>query len=288
MSNVLGPTTERFSNLDIEMYVEYDSGLNLRDLLLESPFARIRNFPISKHQLADFCTRLGPLQPAYRSQGIEPADMIGDVCIRSDLATEDRHLTEDSGPLRLHTARSWGVNRPTYFGLLMIEPGWRDQPYGMNGESVFAIWRTILENMSKKFPGTFDRDLDLLTTIPLQFGATHLEGVVADEPIVFEVESKNSFGVRFKENMPRIVTETIEKLSGSDAYLQAFERFNETVQDTKAKSETVLESGDLVVFDNRLVAHGRYPFLQAQITANDEVIYNPRHMYNVYIDGEAL
>ncbi|MBI4130189.1 TauD/TfdA family dioxygenase [Candidatus Roizmanbacteria bacterium] len=206
--------------------VDYRRGLGntselARRTVDRTGIVRVVNFPPDMRTLVEFCSTFGPLMPKYRATGTAPEDYIGDVRIRTDIPPEDRLATERDGELRPHTAKSWGLQRPRYFGILMINPGWTNQSFGMNGESRFVRAGDAVDELQRRFPQTADEDFHLLTTTPVEFMATHIRDDVARMAIVFPVDSISTLGLRYKENMRDVLIRLAPPTLEGKRYVQA-------------------------------------------------------------------
>lgn len=247
---------------------------------------KVVNFPLDKTVFAEFSKNLGPLMPKYKTTGISPEDYIGDVKIRTDIRPEDRLATERDGELKPHTAKSWGRERPRYFGLLMVDSGWIDQPSGMNGESIFVRTNDAVDEMQRLYPETFEEDFLLLKNTPVEFTATHLKDQVARMPLLFPISKNGTLGLRYKENMRTVIERIAPPTQEGKRYIQAVDRFDKSLQ-TAPHIETQLNSGDLIILDNRTVAHARNTFLSERVDSNGKNITNPRHLYNIHMHPDT-
>lgn len=252
-----------------------------RTALDTNHIAKLINFPPSKRGLADFSSRFGSLMPKYRATGTAPGDYVGDVQFRPDIEAKERLATERDGELRPHTAKSWGLERPRYFALLMLDPGWTNQPAGNNGESLFVRAQDAVVEMSERFPDTADEDFQLLAETPVRFTATHIPDETAYMPILYAVEG-GALGLRYKENMFSVLSRLSQSMPNGERYAQAVERFDQALQ-TAPHIETQLQPGELVVMDNRIVAHARRPFVPTGTSDIGYTVINPRHLYNIHM-----
>lgn len=250
----------------------------------KNSIVKITHFPPDQQVLADFSSEFGTLMPKYRATGTGPEAFVGDVRFRTDIPAADRLATERDGELRPHTAKSWGLERPRYFGLLMVDQGWTDQPQGMNGESMFLRAQDAVVEMARQSPETVEEDFDLLTSTSVRFTATHLPDATAHMPILFPVEGK-TLGLRYKENMRSVLTRLAPDLPNGESYVRAVERFDEALQ-TAPHIETPLQPGELVIMDNRVVAHARRPFVSQRPDESGIDMPNPRHLYNIHMQAD--
>lgn len=286
ISERLGVSTEGFQ---LGSHIDYSLGSQFafekaKTALQKNQIARITNFPLDKAVLTNFASQFGSLLPKYRSTGNTPEDYVGDVMIRTDIPDAERLLTEGGSELRPHTAKSWSANRPAYFGLLMVDPGWIDQPFGLNGESRFVKAEDILHEMQKTFFETFIEDTDLLFTTPVSFTATHIQDQIASEPLLFSLGQQGMTGIRYKENMIEVIRQILPATTKDQRYLEALKRFDESAQNAPHIS-LQLTSGDLILIDNRVVMHARNPFVSERLDEKGQRKYNPRHLFNIHIQA---
>lgn len=250
----------------------------------KNSIVKVTHFPPDQQALADFSSGFGQLMPKYRTTGTGPESYVGDVRFRTDIPAAERLATERDGELKPHTAKSWGRERPRYFGLLMVDQGWTDQPQGMNGESMFVRAQDAVAEMAQRHPDTAEEDFRLLVSTPVEFTATHLPDPTTNMPILYFVEG-NKLGMRYKENMRTVLTRLAPTLPDGERYVQAVERFDEALQ-TAPHIETPLQAGELVIMDNRIVAHARNPFVSQRPDSSGMDVPNPRHLYNIHMQPD--
>lgn len=263
-----------------------DSGFTtlVREVLYKESLVLVKGFPPDKDAFANFSRSLGPLMPNYRAKGDGLADdYVQEVRIRPEIPAEERLSTEKDGELKPHTAKSWAITRPELFGLLMIEPGWRDQPRGSNGESILVRWKDVFLEMSERFPRSYQEDWTILKGTNVFFTATHLPDPPANESLVTELTSPLDIGVRYKENMLNVIGRLISGITNGKRYYQALLRFDEVARTTATKFEFPMETGDLYIVDNRRVGHARRLFEPYRIGFDGQLTYNPRFLINIHI-----
>ncbi len=267
--------------------IEYKPGPDFvdqtRQVFHQEAVVLLRKFPTDKDLLVDFSRQLGPLMPGYRTVADSANGYIQEVRIRPDISPEERLATERDGELKPHTAHSWGLVRPQVFGLLMIDPGWRNQPPGNNGESILVRWKDIFLEMAERFPNSYEEDWAVLKSTNILFTAAHLQDSPANEPIIVELGSKYDIGVRYKENMLSVIERLIHQIPNGERYYQALLRFDEVAQTTSSRYEFPMEAGDLYLVDNRRVGHARRSFEAQRISSDTQPVYNPRFLFNIHI-----
>ncbi len=251
-------------------------------VLQTNHFALIRNFPLSKDTLAAFCRNFGPLLPAYGTRIEGEEDIVGDVWVNADLNEQERLLTEGNSELGPHTAHAWRIHRPRYFGLLMINPGWRDQEAGNNGESIFTHIDDILSEMKRVYPESFNLDFKLLHETPVELQIRHAEDEIDHSPLLFDIED-GGIGLRYKGNTLELIAEAIPTIPNGRAYHEALSRLYVTAQHTEARLEVSLEAGDFAFFDNRRIMHARNTFPFSRTGGNEVTEVNPRRLYNIHV-----
>lgn len=250
--------------------------------LKENHIVLIKNFPASKDRLTTFCANFGSFLPPYGTRIENIDDMVGDVWVNPNISTEERLLTEGNSELGPHTAHAWRVERPRFFGLLMIDPGWRDQEQGNNGESIFTHINDILAEIKIRFPESYSYDFRLLHTTSVELPVHHMEDEVANSPILFDIDNDKGIGVRYKGNTKELIAASIPLIPNGRAYYEALSRFYEVAEQTSQRIEIGLDAGDFVLLDNRRVMHARrtFPFSRTGPTGME---INPRYLYNIHI-----
>ncbi len=256
----------------------------VKEVIAQESLVLIKGFPIDKNAFVGFSKQIGSLMANYRAKGDGSADdYIQEVRIRTDIPPEERLSTERDGEFKPHTAKSWGVSRPELFGLLMINPGWRDNLYGNNGESFLVRWRDVFLEMSERFPDNYHDDWEFLKGTDVIFTATHLPDPPANEPLVTELSSPFDIGVRYKENMVSVIEKLIPTFPNGERFHQAVVRFEEVAKTTAARFEFSMEPGDSYFVDNRRVGHARRPFESYRVDSAGQMKYNPRLLLNIHI-----
>lgn len=258
----------------------------VRSALLTDSLVLVSNFPAGRVELSEFSSQLGSLMPKYQKTSSNLAeDFVGVVQIRPDISEQDRLSTEKGGELKPHTAKSWGLIRPHYFGLLMVDPGWTDMQPGLNGESILVRWQDVIKEMQRLHPQTFAEDYRLLTQTNVRFTATHLKDDIADMPIIFPIDSAEDLGVRYKENMVVVLSRLAPEIPNGRRFLEAVLRFDQTARNCDLRWEFAMAPGDLYVIDNRRVGHARRDFVPFRLDSQGQTQYNPRLLYNIHILG---
>ena len=271
--------------------IDYRLGLHLsseeaKRIIDKNSIVKIINFPLDRRALADFGSTLGRLMPKHTDKANTIEDFIGIVRLRSDIEPEERFATQDNSELNPHTAHSWGIQRPRYFGLLMVNPGWRDETQGERGESMYVRLKDALEEMKKQFPETYEEDIQLLRYTKVEFFGKRKGANVSNMPILFPIDENGTLGFRYKENMLEDLEELTPFIPNGDRYFQAAQRFDKSLLSSSHIIQ--LTQGDLIILDNRLIAHARKPFVAERIDNLDQISQSPRLLYSMHVHPDIF
>jgi alpha-ketoglutarate-dependent taurine dioxygenase len=156
--------------------------------------------------------------------------------------------------LQFHTDAPWLAEPPELVGLLCLNPA----PEG--GVSRFVSLVTAHDEIERRQPALFRR---LHERFPWDRQAEHApdDDKVADEP-VFEATPS---GLRCRYN--HALVESAQELSGSrldDAGREALTVMSEIINSPALWVEFTIERGQLQYLNNRLFAHSRTPFRDAE------------------------
>lgn len=254
-----------------------------REALACDHIVHIANFPTDGTTLVEFGSCFGTVRPRSSSLQSSIEDYVGVVRLRHDIEPEARLVTQDNAELRPHTAHSWGLERPRYFALLMVDPGWTDTDPGTHGESLFVAVTDALDTMARRWPDRYDDDLRLLTHTSVEFWGKLRLSAVSRQPLLFPVAERGPLGIRYREGMLDALSEVADTITDGERFLEAVNRLDQALM-TAPRVELQLGSGDLIFLDNRLVTHARRPF----VARSDGGLWNPRLVYSlhVYADPE--
>lgn len=152
----------------------------------------------------------------------------------------------------------------------------------MNGESIFVLIEDAVAEMQRLYPKTFGEDFLLLKNTSVKFTATHIKDEVVRMPILFPINENGTLGLRYKENMRTVIERITPPTGEGKRYVQALDRLDKSLQEAP-RIQVQLNSGDLIILDNRTVAHARNTFLSERIDSNGNIITSPRHLYNIHM-----
>jgi len=262
---------------------EYRPGLDM-DLLLKrvhtQGLAVLSGFPADPEELLAFGRRLGTpsRKPAYGGAANSPKDgdafgYIGDVRLMTDIEAGRRRPTQDRAEVRMHTARSFAVNRPRYFVLLMADPGRRTER-GQSGESVYTSIDHACAALHRRFPDTAAEDLEVLASTPVPWTLPHAPENAARTPVL---QSTSPRTFRYWQG----IADDIPAEAADSRLAAALTRLDQVINDPAVQAELVAEAGDLVLLDNDRVAHGRRPFPAFMDDAG--TVPSTRQVYSVHV-----
>lgn len=246
----------------------------------------IRGFPIDMDALTEFLGQLGSVLPNYesKSNGGGEAGSINRVKYNKP-KDRNTYVHEKSGPLKLHTARSWRTPRPRFMSMLMVDPGWRGYQYGMNGESAVVWWKHAFIRCADLDNSFLSRKLPLLRNTPIRFTATRVIEDFSTQPLVYDVNAPThdlDYGVRFKQDMVEVLETLADKPPRFSDYLEAVKLLAEVANTPGVAVAYPMDRGDLVVLDNNRFGHGRLNFIPERENSG-RIETNPREIWSATI-----
>jgi hypothetical protein len=263
----------------------------VRELVRTNHAAYVRNFPIDADHFVEFLSMFGEPLPNYgsKSEG-QATDSYRVHPVINQVRYKEREgagkfVHERGGELRAHSARSWRKQRPAYFSMLMVDPGWRDQEEGANGESILVRWRDALRLLAEQEPVQSVADLELLSRTRICFPANNVVEETSDLPLIYRLddpEDEYDYGVRLKVDILDKLDLLREYLDDVEAYAAAVRRFIEAANDPAVRISYPMDSGDLVFVDNNRFGHGRRSIVTAR-DQNGERALNPRELWSVTV-----
>jgi len=179
---------------------------------------------------------------------------------------DPNNLAYTAVELPLHTDLSNQQSPPGYQFLHCIENG------AQGGESVLADGFAISEELKRSAPQDFERLCR--GEMPFRFHDTQCD-IRFSHPLISEQDGKIScfiFNAHLADSYPLAANDCI-------AYYRAYQRLMVEIRKEKYAKTLKLKAGEMIIFDNKRVLHGRNSFDPA--TGN-------RHLRGFYIDhGEV-
>ena len=263
-----------------------------RESIAEHRLAFLRNFPPTVDRYISLLEQLGELCPNYAAGTANDAyrlhPAINIVRCRPVAPGETQRVQEKSGPLPMHTGRSFARRRPLHLAMLMVDPGWIDGPPGDNGESLIVRWGDVLAELRRRFPGQAAEDLRLLTGTALSFPASHLDEEPSELPFVYvpgtprHTPILDDVAARLPQDTSRL-RRAAEGIKGGERWLAAVERFVAIANDPRVRRRYTMSAGDVVIIDNDRYGHGRCDVIPTRTAPGGAVTVNPRVIWSVNI-----
>jgi alpha-ketoglutarate-dependent taurine dioxygenase len=266
-----------------------DVAADARELLAKRRICLVRRFPTDPDAYLDFLGRFGTPLDNYAS--------------RSDLAKEDPHpqinrvkfkRKDDGAPqsvhyvagaLRPHSARSWYANRPAYFSMLMVEPGWRDTAPGERGESVVLCWNHLFTTLAERDGEVFEAHFARMSATPVTFQANNVREELSSLPLFYPLPDASGpydVGVRLKQDMRDKVAGVRDQIPDFEAYQESLAYFLAASEEEDVQTCFPLDAGDMLLLDNNRFAHGRRKIVGERMAAG-VVETNNRELWSVTV-----
>ena len=169
--------------------------------------------------------------------------------------------------LGLHTDNPYREPVPGFQALHMLIAA----PDG--GESLFADGLALAEHLRHSEPEVFERLTR--TAVPFRYRAKDAD-LYAERPLIQLSCDGAVTGVHYNN---RSIAPLLLSLEETPAFYGAYRRFALLLRDPKFQLKFLLRGGDLVVFDNQRVLHGRTPFSSAK---------QARHVRGCYLTRDSV
>ncbi|GAA1704130.1 hypothetical protein GCM10009745_59550 [Kribbella yunnanensis] len=242
-----------------------------RRTLREHHLARISGYRATATQFIAFVSEFGyPLTYYGDTAGSHPDHQaIHRVRYEHD-GSERGELHASDGPLTVHSAQSLRDPRPPYFCMYMVDAGWQDRAFGLNGESILTRWEKVFELIGVSHPHEFEQLRAAVTAeIPFPDGVSRaLAYPLPDQA------GPNDLGIRLKYDL-------LDYLRGLDADSPGYRAVSLVAETAPlAAWHGQLRSGDLVLIDNDRWGHGRHEVSGRRVGPNGRSD-NPRELWSV-------
>ncbi|WP_410670080.1 TauD/TfdA family dioxygenase [Amycolatopsis sp. cmx-4-68] len=264
----------------------------VRASIAEHRLAYLRNFPLEVDRYVGLLEQLGELCPNYAAGSANEAyrlhPAINVVRCRPVPPGETQRVQEKSGPLPMHSGRSFARRRPLHLAMLMADPGWVDGEAGDNGESLIVRWGDVLAELRHRFPDSAAEDLRLLTGTALSFPASHVDEEPSELPFVYVPGTPrptpvlDDVAARLPQDLSRL-RRAAEGIKDGERWFTAVERFVAVANDPQVQHRYTMAAGDVVIIDNDRYGHGRCNVLPTRTAPGGEVTVNPRAIWSVNI-----
>ena len=251
-----GDLATRLPEFEYDEVTTGDAGLlRFADTVWTLGIAFVRNAPTTEETLRDLAQRIGPIRPT--NFGAE---------FHVEAKLDPNNVAYTAVELRPHTDLPYHENPP---GVQLLHCFAADAP---GGESTFVDGFWVAERIRRDDPESFRLLTDV--AIPYRFhDAGHELRFAA--PVITRDPDGGYREVRFHDAL----TAPLD-LGGdsTDATYRALRRFDRVARSAEAQLTVRLQPGDVVVFRNRRVLHGRRAFVPGS---------GVRRLFGLYVDDDA-
>jgi alpha-ketoglutarate-dependent taurine dioxygenase len=237
----------------------------------------VRGFPVDRAELVHFGRQFGELAPMVeegRTPSLqEPLDWVG---------TESSKKRTFGKVLGLHTAASTLAVTPNLHAMLMMHKGAEtSDPTVDNGQTVLARVDDAVRKLHADLgPEQAEETLRLLTTTAIST-EHQFDYAQRDEPVLYRGED-GSWQFRYWTYIVLLA----QRAGLAGERLEALSAFDAALNSPEVKFEVVLGAGDLIILNNRRVAHGRRPFPTEVMGDNGEMEFTQRRVYKIHVSTE--
>lgn len=246
-----------------------------QEIVADRGVVRVSGFPTTARNYTRFLRAFGEPLRYYGDDAGTHAQDSAIWRIKYDPAPASRgeaHAVD--GPLAPHSSQSLRNPRPRLFSMLMVDAGWEDRPFGLNGESVLASWCTAFRQMRADLGLGFRATLQaMLDEVPFPDGsyrsvAYHLDSATSEDDL----------GVRLKNDLLPFLRDSRPAHPATAAVGQLMAAAERTAL------RIALRRGDLILLDNDRWGHGREPVVGHVRRHDGQIDLNPRELWSVTVD----
>ena len=180
---------------------------------------------------------------------------------------EPENLAYTDRGLGLHTDNPYREPVPGFQALHVLIAA----PDG--GESLFADGFALAEELRRQDPAAFE----LLTQTPVPFAYRSRNAALAAERPLIQLSCRGEvIAVHYNS---RSIQPLPLAAAAAQRYYRAYRRFAMLLRDPRFMLRFMMRAGDLVVFDNQRILHGRTGFASAS---------HPRHLQGCYLTRDSV
>lgn len=249
----------------------------------------VTGFPANSRALVDLGTKLGSpmVKPTFRRDDRPRTHLqafVGDVRFENSIPMDRRMPTQGADPIAVHTARSFAEQRPRWFMMAMIDPGWRDERSDCNGLTRLVWLDDVIVWLGSHLGKRGEGLIDLLQCSEIGLGLDH----VAEQPVSAPLLWIGADG-RPRWRYWQGIVDGVRKLA-SDAVVDpkvsdAITDFDKAVRAEGNILSLALNAGDLLILDNERVAHGRSGFRSLETSNDGSTAISPRRLLTLHVAG---
>ncbi len=141
------------------------------------------------------------------------------------------------------------------------------------GESLFADGFALAEHLRSSCP----RDFEVLTTTPVPFHYASADADLYAERPLIQLRCDGEISAVHYNN--RSIAPFLSTDRRAESFYASYRVFAQLLRDERFQMRFRLRDGDLVVFDNQRIMHGRTAFTSAQ---------HPRHLRGCYLTRDSV
>jgi len=242
--------------LEYQEVVSGDDGLlRFTEAVWTTGIAFVRNAPSTEATLRDLARRVGPIRPT--NFGAE---------FHVEAKLDPNNVAYTAVELRPHTDLPYHENPP---GIQFLHCFAADAP---GGESTFVDGFWVAERIRRDDPAAFR----LLCDVPIPYRFHDAGDDLRFAAPVISCDPDGGYGeVRFHNALMAPLDRAGDR---TEATYHALRRFDQVARSDEAQLVVRLQPGDVVVFRNRRVLHGRRAFVPGA---------GVRRLFGLYVDDDA-
>jgi hypothetical protein len=237
----------------------------------------VRGFPVDDAALVHFGRHFGELAPMVKDGRMpspqEPLDWVG---------TERYHKRTFGKVLGLHTAASTVAVTPQLHAMLMLHQGAETaDPTADNGQTALArVDDAVRKLYADLGPEQAEETLRLMTTTAIST-EHQVDDAQRDEPVLYRGDD-GSWQFRYWTYIVWLA----QRAGLAGERLEALSAFDAALNSPEVKFQVVLGAGDLIILNNKRVAHGRRPFPTEVVGDDGEKKISQRRVCKIHISTE--
>ncbi len=273
-----------FSNcFDFDIWRPESTLEKCKQALLSHSIVLVKGIPPSEESFFRIGAKLGhPMRKYSQSQSDSIDQYLGKVKNTLTASGDAPMPTQGHGPINMHTARSYSSIRPDYFALLAKNEGF---PL-VSAQTSFVALADAIEEFKRREGETWPSSLDLLSSVKVLYGPKHVKEGVCDVPILERMED-GTYVFRYWEEIMSGLESTVISASDRPHFVAILERFNRIVNSPDLALQHLLKNGEMILIDNRRVAHGRTGFTPYLSSDLGEKIFNPRELISMHLQSAS-
>ncbi len=262
MSSEAWPTTLERDNVD---------GPALRAALKRTGVVRVRGVEPDAVALVEFLAPLGMVLGYYGGDAGTHPDHAGIWKVRYEPSAAERgegHAVD--GDLPVHSSQSLRAERPPFFAMLMVNPGWQNLAPGLRGESLLVRWSDALAELARESGDAASVRQAALSPVSFPDGTRRSVAYELPNP-----RHELDLGVRLKSDLLQHLRDS-EPAAASTSFVESL-----VAAGAQTARQLQMAAGDLVVIDNNRWGHGRRGVVGRATSEGGRSVVNPRELWSL-------